>query len=255
MRWIYLSPHPDDAALCAGGLIFDQSRAGREVQIWTLFSGIPVTEHLSDFARKMHAKWGTNTARGTVLLRREEDLRAGAILRARVRHFDFLDAIYRQGAGGTALYGDPVGAPLSKDDEALPERIAREIDRRVLPDDRIVCLLGIGGHVDHLLVRRAAESLGRPLRFVADFPYILKDPESVGAATSGLQAAVSPVSAAGLEAWIEAVEAHRSQLRAVFEDLDEKAVIREYWKSTGGVRFWAPVPRGDTLALDSGQEA
>ncbi|MCE7860069.1 MAG: PIG-L family deacetylase, partial [Chloroflexi bacterium CFX2] len=28
MRWIYLSPHLDDAALSAGGWIFDQTRAG-----------------------------------------------------------------------------------------------------------------------------------------------------------------------------------------------------------------------------------
>ena len=133
----------------------------------------------------MHAKWGTTTAHQTVLLRREEDLRAGAVLRARVRHFDFLDAIYRQGAGGTALYGDPVGAPLSPRDAGLPEKIAREIDRRLLPDDRLVCLLGIGGHVDHVLVRRAAESLGRPLQFVADFPYILKNPGSVAGAAVG----------------------------------------------------------------------
>jgi LmbE family N-acetylglucosaminyl deacetylase len=245
VRWIYLSPHADDAALSAGGLIFDQSRQGVEVEIWTLFSGIPATEYLSGFAREMHAKWGTTTARETVLLRREEDARAAAVLGARVRRFDFLDAIYRQGADGTALYGDPVGASLSEADKGLPEQIAREVRWWVQPDDRIVCLLGIGGHVDHVLVRKAAESLGRPLRFVADFSYILKDPESVGAATSGLQASASPVSAAGLGAWIEAVHAYRSQLRAVFEELDEELAIREYWKSNGGLRFWAPVPPGD----------
>jgi hypothetical protein len=59
-----------------------------------------------------------------VLLRREEDLRAGAILGARVRHFDFLDAIYRQGVDKAALYGDPVGAPLNPADSGVPEQIA-----------------------------------------------------------------------------------------------------------------------------------
>ena len=28
MRWIYLSPHLDDAVLSCGGLIFEQSRQG-----------------------------------------------------------------------------------------------------------------------------------------------------------------------------------------------------------------------------------
>jgi LmbE family N-acetylglucosaminyl deacetylase len=246
MRWIYLSPHADDAALCAGGLIFDQSRGGEVVEIWTLFSGIPATDYLSAFAREMHFKWGTTTARGTVLLRRDEDLRAAAVLGARVRHFDFLDAIYRQGAEGAALYGDPVGAPLNEADSVVPEQIARELSRGVQPEDRIVCLLGIGAHVDHVLARQAAESLGRPLLFVADFPYILRHPEAVDATATGLQAAVRLVSAAGLEAWIQAVKTYRSQLRAVFEELDEEAAIRKYWKGTGGVRFWAPVLPGDT---------
>jgi LmbE family N-acetylglucosaminyl deacetylase len=247
MRWIYLSPHADDAALCAGGMIFEQSRQGAEVEIWTLFSGIPAMDHPSDFGREMHAKWGTTTARETVMLRRKEDVRAAAVLGAYVRHFDFLDAIYRPGADGAALYGDPVGAPLNEADTAVPAQIALEVSRRLRAEDRVVCLLGIGGHVDHLLVRRAAESLGRPLRFVADFPYILKHPDSVIAAASGLQSSVSPVSEAGLEAWIEAVKAYPSQLRAVFEELDEDQAIRDYWKSTGGVRCWAPVPPGDTL--------
>jgi hypothetical protein len=35
MRWIYLSPHLDDAALSAGGLIYEQTQAGIQVEIWT----------------------------------------------------------------------------------------------------------------------------------------------------------------------------------------------------------------------------
>jgi len=248
MRWIYLSPHPDDAALCAGGLIFEQARTA-EVQIWTLFAGIPPRENLSDFAQEMHGKWGTKTARETVLMRREEDFATEAVLRARVKHFEFLDAIYRRGPHGNALYGDPVGAPVHEADGQLPQRIAVEVGRRLLPLDNVVCLLGIGGHVDHLLVRQAAESLGRPLRFVADFPYILKHPASVDAAASGLRASVAPVSQQGLEAWIRAVGCFRSQLRAVFDDLDEESAIREYWKAIGGLRIWASVP------LDGAAEA
>jgi LmbE family N-acetylglucosaminyl deacetylase len=248
MRWIYLSPHADDAALCAGGLIFEQSRQGDDLQIWTMFSGIPATDHLSAFAREMHRKWGTTSARETVLVRREEDLRAAEVLGARVQHFDFLDAIYRQGADGAPLYGDPVAALLTEADKGLPEHIAGALSRRFQPDDRIVCLLGIGGHVDHVLVRQAAESLGRPLHFVADFPYILKHAGAVAAAASGLPSSVIPVSEAGAEAWVGAVKAYASQLGAVFAELNEEEAVREYWKSTGGVRLWGPVPPGDATS-------
>jgi LmbE family N-acetylglucosaminyl deacetylase len=227
-------------------MIFEQSRRGEDARIWTLFSGIPASGHLSDFAQEMHAKWRTTTARETVLLRRDEDRRAAAILGARLEHFDFLDAIYRQGADGVALYADPVGATLNEADRGLPNMIAIELSRRLEPDDRIVCLLGIGGHVDHVLVRRAAESLGRPLRYVADFPYIMKDPDAVAAVTRGLSSSASSVSEEGLKAWIEAVKAYRSQLGVVFDESNEEQLIREYTKRTGGVRLWAPVPSGDT---------
>jgi len=39
MRWIYLSPHFDDAVLSCGGLIFDQTCGGTAVEIWTVFAG------------------------------------------------------------------------------------------------------------------------------------------------------------------------------------------------------------------------
>ena len=41
MRWIYLSPHFDDAVLSCGGVIFEQSRQGIQTEIWTIFAGSP----------------------------------------------------------------------------------------------------------------------------------------------------------------------------------------------------------------------
>ena len=34
MRQIYLSPHPDDAALCAGGLIHEDTSVPRRGRLW-----------------------------------------------------------------------------------------------------------------------------------------------------------------------------------------------------------------------------
>ena len=158
MRWVYLSPHPDDAALCAGGLIFDQCRAGEEVEIWTVMSGIPTGDELTPYARVMHEKWSTTTAQQTLELRREEDRRAAGILGATTVHLDFLDAIYRTTDDGEPLYGDPVGAPLHPIDTALTQSIATELQRRLRLDDSVVCLLGIGNHADHVVVRQAAEA-------------------------------------------------------------------------------------------------
>jgi LmbE family N-acetylglucosaminyl deacetylase len=255
MRWVFLSPHPDDAALCAGGLIFDLVRSGAAVEIWTVFAGVPPTEDLSSFARHMHSKWRTASARETIEVRRREDSKAAELLGARASHFNFLDAIYRNNQDGTALYADPVGAALDLLDAMLPAQICDVLVEGLRRDDPVVTLLGIGDHVDHVLVRQAAELLRRPLLYVADFPYILKHSESVVSGVAGMTSTLRPVSEAGVTAWIEAVCAYRSQLEAIFDRLDPGASVRDYCARYGGVRLWARPPGGTTGGLDSAPEA
>jgi LmbE family N-acetylglucosaminyl deacetylase len=253
MRWIYLSPHPDDAALCAGGLIYDQSRAGEVVEIWTLMSGFPETEVLSDFAVEMHARWLTTSARETIELRREEDRLAATILGVKVVHFNFVDAIYRRGRDGSALYADPVSALPHAEDAQLLAQAGSVLFRRLRNKDAVVCLLGIGDHVDHVLVRQAAETLCRPLLYVADFPYIVNHPEAIDVKTEGLKPSARAVSEEGLSAWVMAVESYRSQLSTVFEGMTPRSAIRDYWGADCGIRLWFPADC--STGLDSGLES
>lgn len=248
MRWVYLSPHPDDAALCAGGLIFEQVLAGEIVEIWTLMSGVPKGARLSEFAAEMHSKWSTTSAEQTAHLRREEDRRAARILGAKIVHFDFMDAIYRTAPDGTALYGDPVGAPLHPDDAALSLQIREVLAARLESHARIVSLLGIGDHVDHVIVRSAVEKTGLPVHYVADFPYVLRHPQSLHAKAGGLGLTWKAISEAGIAAWIAGVEAYGSQLGAVFEELEPRTAIRDYCQRNRGVRVW------HGAGLDSGGE-
>src|SRR5512141_1171065 len=104
MRWIYLSPHLDDAALSAGGLIYEQTQAGVPVEIWTFMSGIPDLTEYSPFAQLLHFQWGFANAEETFRARREEDLSAAKILGAKNVHFDFWDCIYRRDKNGEWLY-------------------------------------------------------------------------------------------------------------------------------------------------------
>jgi LmbE family N-acetylglucosaminyl deacetylase len=238
MRWIYLSPHPDDAALCAGGLIYDQYQSGEDVEIWTLMSGIPASPGLTPYAQVMHARWSTTTAEQTVKLRRAEDLRAAEILGARTVHLGFLDAIYRTTLQGEPLYDDPVGAPVHPDDLALISNITRELTRRLRGDETVVTLLGIGDHADHVIVRQAAEGTGCSLQYVADFPYVLKYPDTIAHRVGGMRSDVRAVSEPGVANWIAAVEAYQSQLSAVFEDASPAELIRAYWEPLMGIRLW-----------------
>ncbi|NJN80815.1 MAG: hypothetical protein HC797_10300 [Anaerolineales bacterium] len=91
MRYIYLSPHLDDAALSAGGWIYDQTQSGTPVEIWTIMCGFPSTKELSPFAQAMHTQWGMSSAEEVVRGRRQEDINSANILGATIQHFDFLD--------------------------------------------------------------------------------------------------------------------------------------------------------------------
>ena len=238
MRWIYLSPHLDDAVLSAGGLIHDQARSDIHVEIWTFMCGYAPEEAVSPFAAMLHQMWGFSSAEETIRVRREEDRQAAAVLGATVQHFDFLDCIYRRGADGEWLYTEVFRAPHPTD-AALPSQIAAEIALRLEPEDVLVCQLSVGSHVDHILVRQGAELLGRSLRYDIDIPYIFHKPEELGPKSAGMSESVQPVSEAGLAAWKEAVLAYKSQLPWLGEAFDtpEKAhaSLHSYWTQYGGI--------------------
>ncbi len=239
MRYIYLSPHLDDAILSAGGLIYEQTQSGAPVEIWTFMCGFPPEGEISPLAQKLHTEWGFSSARETVEMRRLENLNATAIVGAKAVQFDFLDCIYRRGKNGDWLYADNIFDPPHADEADLPAEIAKVIAPRTQPDDVLVCQLTVGNHVDHVTVRKAAELLERPLIYDADIPYLLNHPDELNPKTAGMKAKAHSVSEAGLKAWQEAIAAYASQIAVLFESpelMQEK--IQAYWSERRGIRFW-----------------
>jgi hypothetical protein len=107
------------------------------------------------------------------------------------------------------------------------------------PDDVVVSQLAIGGHVDHILVRKAAEMLKRQLVFDMDIPYLLNYPEDLGPRTVGMKDSLQPVSEDGLTTWLEAIEDYASQLGSLFLSIDSmRERMRAYWSERRGVQFW-----------------
>jgi LmbE family N-acetylglucosaminyl deacetylase len=238
MRWIYISPHLDDAVLSAGGFIYEQTRSGNAVEIWTIVCGFPPPGELTPLAQALHFQWGTGTPEETVNLRRAEDVQAAGSLGAKTLHFDVPDCIYRRGPDGEPLYLDIFAQP-HKAEAQLPDQIAQSIAPRLGADDQVICQLGIGGHVDHILVRRAVERLNRPLWYAVDVPYVFKQPGELPPQVAGMMASLHPITEAGLEAWIEAALAYKSQLSSLFESPDKmKADIRSYYAERDGFPLW-----------------
>ncbi len=237
MRWIYVSPHFDDVILSAGGLLFDQSRQGQGVEIWTVMGGFPEERELTPLAQFLHAQWGFSSAEEAVRLRREEDRRAAERVGAQIWHLDIPDCIYRRSAQGEPLYPSGVFVEPHAAEADLPDHIAHHLRERLTDEDVVVCPLAIGGHVDHLLTRQGVEKLKRPLWYYADVPYVFNEAGALSFLEARCHAEVFSVSAEGVVAWVEAVEAYCSQLSTLFQDLDAmRSALEAYARKS--FRLW-----------------
>jgi LmbE family N-acetylglucosaminyl deacetylase len=238
MVWIYLSPHLDDATLSLGGLIWEQSQAGEDVRIWTLCAGDPPPGEFSPFAQALHARWGTG--REAVMARRAEDMEACAVLGASCHHFEVPDCIYRRSPRtGAHLYADEnaLWSPVHPDEGDLVDAIGVMLQDRLsaLPaETKLVSPLTLGDHVDHRLTRTAAERVGVPLYFYADYPYVLG--VDLWDKVSSLKSIVSSISPEGMGAWQKAIARHRSQISTFWGGRSEMQIaIQTYYDQIGGI--------------------
>ncbi len=253
---LYLSPHLDDAVLSCGGQIAARARRGESVLVATLATGDP-TGPLSPLAQELHAAWGLG---GSCAARREEDRRACVRLGAAVHHVDRQEAMYRlDPETGQPLYStrESVFGPIHAQDAFLPALTTAM--KSLPPADVVVAPLGAGGHVDHRLVRQAAEVVfGRSVVYYEDYPYAGK-----GLAIRKLvwppwrwRSRTMALSPENLRARCAAVAEYASQIEMLFagaENLESK--IERYVRRVGGERMWVrryPVPLASTGGRSSG---
>lgn len=242
MTWIFLSPHLDDAVFSCGGLIRDLVERGETASIWTVFAGDPPVGGLSEFAQSLHERW--DLGREAAALRREEDRRACEIVGAVPRHYELPDCIYRRHPatlqhlyeGDEGIFGEPAAVEV----ENLVPALAETWDRHAPVGAVFVSPLGLGGHVDHRLIRMAADRSGRPVRYYADTPYVFAWEAMIPALLpEGAEEEVVPVSEAGMRAWTAANAAYESQISTFWGSVEEmKAVFSRYVENAGGVRLW-----------------
>jgi LmbE family N-acetylglucosaminyl deacetylase len=239
MRWIFISPHFDDAVLSCGGLIFEQTRKGLPVEIWTICAGDAPPGETSPQIQYCHFMWGTQTAEETVALRREEDYAAAAIVGAETCHFSIPDCIYRRSSDGELLYIEGVFGPRHPQETGLEQEIAEVLREEIRPGDTLICPLTVGGHLDHNLTREAVEQLSLPIHYYADIPYLLNHPDALEPVTKGMTEELFPISKAGLETWLNGIAAYRSQMKMLFETEDKmREAIRLYWADNHGILLW-----------------
>ena len=225
---IFVSPHLDDAVLSCGGGIARLTREGVRVPVVTVFTADqPLGEPLSPLAKRSHASWGVGDQPFAV--RRAEDRSALGLLGAKAVHLGLLDAMYRRTPSGAAQYGDPLAAPTADDVEHFLPRLAaalRDSPPAASSRARVFCPAGTGGHVDHVLVRRAVEQIVDVERIVyyEEYPYISRRGVSSAMNEDGASRPpdVLALSAEELDARIAAIDCYVSQLRGLFPSEPER---------------------------------
>lgn len=223
VRVLAVSPHLDDAVLSAGGLLSQLIRGGAEVDVVTLFAGIPHGE-LSGTARHIHDLCGYDPDGSPVVQRRAEDVAALTRLMARVWHADFCDAIYRRTSDGSWLCrpGRDMFHPGLAAEPGLTAGLVAYLGglaTAVRPEVVLTCA-AIGDHVDHRLARDAGIRLGQDLGGLTlaweDLPYAVGRPP---APAPGKHRPIPwPVDDASWAAKLAAVGQYRSQLRLLWPD-------------------------------------
>ena len=155
-----------------------------------------------------------------------------------------VDAIYRRTFTGTLLYTQDVFDPIHPRESRIVTEVAAEISKELTESDIIVCPMALGGHVDHVITRRAVDFLGAnrtaaAIWYYADIPYLFKHADELAAATQGMCAKIFPISDQGLVAWQNGIAAYESQISSLFLDLqDMRSQIHEYCKSKNGQIIW-----------------
>ncbi len=175
--FVYLSPHLDDAVWSCGGGIARQASQGAGVSVLTVCAGDPPPDPPdTPLVRDLLVR------SVPVTQRRAEDREALALLGARAVHLDVPDCVYRrESGGGRPLYPrtEALFGPLHPKEQPLVDEVVARL-RRLEPLSGVIVLipLAVGHHVDHQLVRAAAERWGAPggqIAYYEDFPYAESD--------------------------------------------------------------------------------
>ena len=239
---LFLSPHPDDVALSCGGLLYHLAQRGAHLRVLTVMAASPPADlPPSDFVQEHITRWrlGDDPAPA----RRAEDRCALGALGAEVTFGAWPDALFRTDGRGHALYPDLAhlfGPPHPHDP------LLSALDTLLPNDAKIATLyapLGVGGHVDHRLVRRAALRWAAQRPKVAvflyeEYPYSAAGMDAVQQARVAIShptvAHLFPLNEAALAAKIRAIACYRSQISTFWDDVEDMArAVRAYARQVG----------------------
>lgn len=183
----FISPHFDDAVLSAGALMMDLS-GKTQVTVINVFTKPGQNNTLS--AKSFIKQCGSETGKNLFVAREKEDKKVLSEMNIKVVNLGLLDALWRTKGG--KVYGflgkivpefahiyptyrwHVKKGKISTYDRDTTRKLTKELLRIIKPGDFIFCPIGIGGHVDHLLVKKVCEQSFENLIFWSDYPYNIR---------------------------------------------------------------------------------
>ena len=252
---VFVSPHPDDAVLSCGGTVARLARAGHRVLLVTVFAAGPAAAEVSAFGQRHFALWqGADAdAADPFALRQAEDREAARLLGATPLYALYADAPFRRHPReGRWLYtsDDALFGPPDPSEGDLPHRIAGEITTLLEgPHATVYVPLGLGRHVDHVLLAQAGRHLaqaGYRVRWYEDFPYARQDARGHELEARGWRAWLVPLTWPLVHLKLRAIGCYRSQLPSLFGDEQQaRRAVVDYMLTVSGLgypaeRFWIP---------------
>lgn len=227
---LVLSPHLDDAVISCGAGIKHLVDRGTDVTVVNVCTADEEEgAKMSPLARRTLRGWGLPWTKAFAL-RQDEDAQAMALVGATPVYLGLKDAVFRRtGEGGFAYSKTVCQTPEPSDANEfvglLYERLMPLLNES--PDAVILCPAGVGGHVDHLLVRNFVESACDTSRivFYEEYPYSKRS--GLGRSQDfmtdmGCCPFVLYPSATELRARIESALCYRSQLRGLFPTVGQR---------------------------------
>ena len=220
MRIFYVSPHFDDAVGSCGARISRDSMEN-EVSLITVFS--EVKKPFSKYANELHEYWNL---KDPLTDRKIENKNVCNFLGINNIMLGFLDAIYRT-FDNEYIYPnqEAIFAEVSKLDFELVNKIKDALLRYITKEDLLFFPLGVGSHVDHVIV----SEIGKILRnenykivFYLDFYYAGILPEIC----ESLNEVRIKFESGFVNAKINAMKLYKSQVPMLYGD---ESKIAEYY--------------------------
>lgn len=171
-RYVFISPHLDDAILSAGGLI-SYLKVQNKVKIITVFT--KASKKINDSIQEFTQSCNYTNSEELFLNREEEDKKLCQYLKIDHLHLGFTDALWRDEYDSTEdVFSKRINR--TKKERDLEKLIIQELKKKIknARNTIIFAPLSIGNHVDHRIINRICRDNFTNVIYWEDYPYNLK---------------------------------------------------------------------------------